>query len=181
MTLETIYFIGQTIAAFAIVGSLIFVGLQSRQASRASELMAFQITQDRFDGIRKLLVADTELTELFDRGLRDPGQLDETELVRFRLMMFVVAESAQSAYLLHEGSQSKIATWESFESAAARTLITPGGRAWWAMFRSELNEKFVKRMDPLLVEHPIGRVVTRDDWINALNALANEKTGANEQ
>ncbi len=44
MTLEDIYFIGQAIAAFAIVGSLIFVGIQSRQASRASELAVLQMT-----------------------------------------------------------------------------------------------------------------------------------------
>ena len=34
MTLEAIYFVGQTVAAFAIVGSLIFVGLQTWQASK---------------------------------------------------------------------------------------------------------------------------------------------------
>lgn len=72
MTLEAIYFIGQTVAAFAIVGSLIFVGIQSRQASRASELASLQVIQERFDGFRRMVVADKELVDLYDRGLRDP-------------------------------------------------------------------------------------------------------------
>lgn len=72
MTLEAIYFIGQTIAAFAIVGSLIFVGIQSRQASRASELASLQVIQERFDGSRRMVVADKELVDLYDRGAARP-------------------------------------------------------------------------------------------------------------
>jgi len=94
MTLEAIYFIGQTVAAFAIVGSLIFVGIQSRQAGRASELATLQLVQDRFDGVRRLIVADKELVDLYDRGLRDPVALEEDELIRFRLLMFIAMEGA---------------------------------------------------------------------------------------
>ena len=125
MNLEAIYFIGQTIAAFAIVGSLIFVGIQSRQASRASELASLQVLQERFDGFRRMVVADKELVDLYDRGLRDPIELDDNELVRFRLMIFVAVEGAQASFLVKDHSDRAQAHFEALDSLFIRIMGTP--------------------------------------------------------
>ena len=176
MTLEAIYFIGQTIAAFAIMGSLIFVGLQSRQASRTSELATLQAMQERFDGFRRLVVADKELVDLYDRGIRDPAQLEETELVRFRLMIFIAAEGAQASFLIIENSQKARQQFEAMDALFVRTMGSPGGRAWWSMFGSTLHPDFVAHIDTALADAPISRVVTKENWIEALNALGTGKT-----
>lgn len=129
MTLEAIYFIGQTIAAFAIVGSLAFVGIQSRQASKASELATLQVMQDRFDGVRRLVVADKELVDLYDRGLRDPVQLEESELVRFRLLVFIAVEGAQASFLIKDNFDAARAQFDALDPLFLRTIGIPGGRA----------------------------------------------------
>ena len=172
MTLEAIYFIGQTIAAFAIVGSLIFVGIQSRQASKASELATLQVMQDRFDGFRRLVVADKELVDLYDRGMRDPAQLEEDELVRFRLMIFIAMEGAHASFLIHQNSPIASQQWEAMDGLMVQTLGTPGGRAWWAMFGRTLHPDFVAHMDTRLASASISRAVTREDWVKALNDLS---------
>ncbi len=174
MTLEAIYFIGQTVAAFAIVGSLIFVGIQSRQASKASELATLQMMQERFDGVRRLVVADKELVELYDRGLRDPVQLTETELVRFRLLLFIAVEGAQASFLIKDNFDAARAQFEALDPLFLRTVGTPGGRAWWSMFGSVTHPKFAAHMDDMLTKAPISRSVTKEHWIEALNALASD-------
>ncbi|MEP0190490.1 MAG: hypothetical protein ABJP70_07705 [Erythrobacter sp.] len=171
MTLEAIYFIGQTVAAFAIVGSLVFVGLQSRQASKASELATLQVMQERFDGFRRLVVADKELIDIYDRGLRDPVQLDEAELVRFRLMIFIAVEGAQASFLVKGNSAEAQAQFGALNRLFVQTVGTPGGRAWWSMFGSTMHPKFVAFMDQMLAQAQINRSVTKEDWIEALNAL----------
>ena len=174
MTLEAVYFIGQTVVAFAIVGSLIFVGLQSRQASRASELATLQVMQERFDGVRRLLVADKELVDLYDRGMRDPAQLDDAELVRFRLLVFIAVEGAQASFLIHHNSPVASAQWQAMDALFIKTFGTPGGRAWWSMFGRTMHPKFADHMDAVLSNAPISRVVTKDQWIEALNALGSK-------
>ena len=172
MTLEAIYFIGQTVAAFAIMGSLIFVGLQSRQASKASELATLQVMQERFDGVRRLLVADKELVDLYDRGMRDPIQLDDAELVRFRLLVFIAVEGAQASFLIKDNSPNARAQFEALDALFIQVVGTPGGRAWWSMFGQTMHPQFADHMDAVLSHAPISRVVTKDQWIEALNSLA---------
>ena len=172
MTLEAIYFIGQTVAAFAIVGSLIFVGIQSRQAGRASELATLQVMQNRFDGFRRLVVADKELVDLYDRGMRDPAQLKEDELVRLRLMFFIAVEGAQASFLIKDNSAAALAQYEPMETLFIQTMATPGGRAWWTMYRQTLHPRFVINSDTKLAASPISRAVTKDDWVEALVSLA---------
>jgi len=178
MTLEAIYFIGQTVAAFAIVGSLIFVGIQSRQAGRASELATLQLVQDRFDGVRRLIVADKELVDLYDRGLRDPVALEEDELIRFRLMMFIAMEGAQASFLVHQNASAAREQFEAMDKLFVQTIGTPGGRAWWVQFSHTLPPNFVTHMNKRLTTAPISRAVTKEDWIEALNSLASDKASA---
>ena len=52
-----------------------------------------------------------------------------------------------------------------------QTIDSPGGRAWWRIFCSTMHLEFVAHMDAVLINVPISRVVTKDQWIEALNAL----------
>ena len=133
---------------------------------------------DRFDGFRRLLVADKELVDLYDRGMRDPAQLDEAELVRFRLMNFIALEGAQASFLIKDNSAAARAQFEALDKLFTQVVGSPGGRAWWSMFGNTMHPRFKAYMDSNLAKTPISRVVTKQDWIDALNALAIEKETA---
>lgn len=96
-------------------------------------------------------------------GLRDPAELDETELVRFRLMIFIAVEGAQASFLVKDHSETARRHFEALDSLFIRTMGTPGGRAWLDMFSSTLHPDFVSHMDKVLASSPIISIVTKED------------------
>lgn len=78
MTLEEIYYIGQTVAVIAIVASLIFVGLQVRQSARTTRAQMSANVNDRFVALLSQLTSDKELANVF-RAIAFSGELIEED------------------------------------------------------------------------------------------------------
>ncbi|TNE37296.1 MAG: hypothetical protein EP347_08400, partial [Alphaproteobacteria bacterium] len=87
MSLETTYLIAQTVAAAAIVLSLIYAGYQVRQNSR---LARAQLTNDSSDGIHRFLFelgTNPDAAALWQKGLTEREPLTEKEKVQFSFLM----------------------------------------------------------------------------------------------
>ena len=160
MELEEIYFLSQVIAAFALVASLIFVGLQVRQSNRAAEL-----------------------SHAIERGNAQRQILDQT-----RTWHTIYAESEEKhaaiRKCLHDYSsgtpyqRAVFASWANrflllmeqakFENLNTRigdrftrTMLTilksPGGREWWEYYsvaasddvRAYLEDRLARERDEL--------------------------------
>lgn len=111
MTLENINYIAQIIAVIAVVGSLIFVGVQLHQNALAMRMSAYQAAHERLDHARQMIASDENLSRLYDAGLRDPASLDEAGVARFRLLMFVVVEAMQTVHVLFVQSKLSHEEW----------------------------------------------------------------------
>lgn len=86
MSLENIYYIGQTIAVLAIIGSLIVLIFQVRQANALTREAA---VREQIDGLKQIFVAiyeNADITDIYIRGMRDYSQLSEVEFARFRAL-----------------------------------------------------------------------------------------------
>ena len=79
MTLEDIYFIASIIAAFSVVISLVFVGLQVRQNTSATKAAAAQAVHSNFAAWYTSLQSDPALLSLGIKGLKDYSALSESE------------------------------------------------------------------------------------------------------
>jgi len=164
MALETIYYISQTIAVVAVIGSLIFVGLQLRQNWLAIRMNAYQAAHERLDHARQMIASDEGLARLYDKGQRDPASLDESGVARFRLLMFVVVEAIQTVHVLFVQSKLSQEEWCPVERMCQRVMATPGGRTWWLVYRSEFNAAFAEEVDRLLGRAAASPPLTSDEW-----------------
>jgi hypothetical protein len=68
MTLEQIFYLSQSVASVAVVGSLIYLGLQVRSAERSQRAIMQQGRADRAS-IAALAIASPELARVFQRGV----------------------------------------------------------------------------------------------------------------
>lgn len=167
MTLESIYYIGQTLAVAAILVSLIFVGVQVRQNSKSMRMAAYQAAQERLDNVRQMIVENADVAEIYDLGLKDPSRLDDRQLVRFRLLLFVAASAMQTLHVLFVQTGIHSAEWRRLEPTTRRMFASRGGRAWWTLFRHELDPVFARVVDSLIENAAVEEQPSSADWQNA--------------
>lgn len=77
LTLEHIYFIGQTVAAISIVVSLIYVGLQVKQNTIATESASAQAYVADINDLVGLINSAPKLADVMHQGMSGLSSLNE--------------------------------------------------------------------------------------------------------
>jgi hypothetical protein len=164
MTLEHVFFLSQAIAAVAIVASLIFVGWEIKDNTKALQRHEHNNTMAQWTVLRMAVVNSGEVAELMTAGLHGACELSAAE--RLRLEQYL-QEITWACFHIWDRTQRGIfpkGTFELTGGAYLRTvLMTAAGGAWW---RSAKNvgfiPAFVTDVDALLANsaEPVVRQAT---------------------
>lgn len=154
MTLETFYFIAQIIGGLAVIGSLIFVGIEVRRNTRAQYHQLGIERTSFFDKSNAWIIENDELRKALLKGSASYEALSSEERLIF------------SSYHLH-WIGAMIALWSQEEMirvepkyAAAfyqrfdQFSRTPGCRQWWGTVRLSTPPQFLARFDALMKYDP---------------------------
>lgn len=132
MTLEDIYYIGQTFAVIGIFGSLIFVGIQIRQNTRVTRAHSHNAVSDGLNQINRLFIESGDVTRIWLAGMKDRQALTESDRWRFDSALRAYMHVCETMYIqanLGVGDRSIMTA----EENGIRTIFTsPGAREWWA-------------------------------------------------
>ena len=131
MTLETIYFLSQIAAALCIVGSLIFVGLQVKENSKAVRSATAQAVHDNY-GSWYIALADNEDAQATStKGFADLGSLTPAEKTQFVCIYMAFLSHTQNAF--HQWREGHLSDelWRGWEALMMNLVNTPGGAAFW--------------------------------------------------
>jgi hypothetical protein len=101
MTLESMFYLSQSIAAVAIVGSLLFVGLQVRHSNRDSRHRAIEEMLADYREVRTELASNADLTRVWIEGLREVPTLTLVDRVRFTILAGNFFHTQESYFLHH--------------------------------------------------------------------------------
>jgi hypothetical protein len=88
MSLEQVFYLSQSTASIAVVGSLIYLGLQTRGAERSQRAIMQQGRADRSSNA-SLIVANSELARIRQRGTDGDPPLTRDELTQW--LLFTIA------------------------------------------------------------------------------------------
>ena len=143
MSLEGIYYVGQTIAVVAILASLVFVGIQVKQSSRAQKQANEQAIADsvsesnnQFMSVFMALASDETLAAIYTRALagEDLDRVEITRFVAFVNTFFAYGEALYNQHAVQLGfgfvghPDDAIAHGAPF---LARLLAVPAAKEWW--------------------------------------------------
>jgi len=142
MSLEQASFLAQIVSAVAIIASLIFVGIQLRQATSAMRNSSSQAHSATYSAIISTIIDNGEFASIWRRGLSDPKSLDPDEWVRF-------IACASSQFRLFEASrvqrlngQLNEEHWQNIEAQVRSFRTQPGIQEWWKVRRDWHSSSF---------------------------------------
>jgi len=151
MTLEEIFYVSQSVASIAVVGSLIYLGLQVRYAERSQRGIMQQGRADRTSQ-NSLALADPVLARIWQKGAAGDTDLTPLEFTQWMLICRSAFLSGEDSFMQHKAGLLAPAAYESYVAGARFYLVTPGVRAAWKLTREQFGSEFRSFVDATVTE-----------------------------
>lgn len=143
--------IAEIIGGFAIVASLIFVGLQTGQNTKAVEANLRQSALEADNELIILNINNPKITML--RSKQDLTEEEAVILTNQLLLTFRLRENDYSQYLNGATDEE---TWLRYRSSIYVTFQWQNNRNWWSKVgKLFFSPNFVQEVDKILEETPV--------------------------
>lgn len=151
MTLETLYYFSQIVAVIGIFASLIFVGLQVRQNTKALRATSHHAVTDSFNTINNMIANDPKYARRWRLSLAGDDGLDEDERVSVSFMRLAYMRIFETIYYQYKNGTLDRKLFDA-ELMTLKWTVTqhPGFLAWWANNPISLSAEFRAFIDGLV-------------------------------
>ncbi|MEM7702594.1 MAG: hypothetical protein AAF251_11705 [Pseudomonadota bacterium] len=150
VTLEEIYYIGQTIAVVAILGSLGAIWVQMRKDHALARAEREQELMGGLNTLYDYLANDKEAVDSIRACFQDYDGAPYDQQVKFGYLVHRGVNLAQQAYYLRRGNLYDPVLYESAFGLALMYLNTPGGRQHWRTIRLVYDDHIRTALDEAL-------------------------------
>lgn len=149
--LQSIYLVAEIIAAFAVIASLLFVGIQMRQNTNALRIAAGQGLVASWSATNRDIIANKDMAELLSPLLDGTKDMPEGA-DRLRLLLWaqnVIREGEMNYYNWVDGNLADH-QWEQLKANTVWLMSAPAGRAIWAELRHHYSARFQAEIDGVI-------------------------------
>lgn len=150
MTLEDIYYIGQTIAVVALLISILFVGYQIRQNTKAIRATSHHAITDSFNQLNALFINDPLRGRVWRLGMQDLKNLDEDEQASFGFMLLAYSRIFETLYYQYKNGTMDKKLFDAELRTLKWTVKNSGFRQWWAENPISLSDEYRAFIDGLI-------------------------------
>jgi len=147
VTLEEIFWLSQTIAAVAIVGSLLFVAMEVRSSNQVNRHRIIEELAADYRTVLMSIANNADLARAWHSGLHDFAALDPVDKVRFSLTAHTFFQNHESLYLHHRDGRMPREMYEPQLSNMTAFLGYPGLQAVWDLRKHYFHSAFRSLVD----------------------------------
>jgi hypothetical protein len=170
MTLEEIFYASQSIASVAVVGSLLYLGLQVRGADRGQRSIMQQGRADRASKA-SLTVANAELARVWEQGLAGDPTMTREQVTQWMLICRSAFLSGEDSFLQHRAGALGHEAFDSYRAGVRAFMSRPGFRAAWKLSAAQFGNDYRQFVEEQIAAAPLtANVDTYALWQNALQA-----------
>jgi hypothetical protein len=141
MSLEQVFYLSQSLASIAVVGSLIYLGLQVRGADRSQRAIMQQGRADRASNA-SLAIANGELARVWQRGMDADPTMTREEVTQWLLVCRSAFLSGEDSFLQHKAGTLDQAAFDSYCAGVRTYMRYPGFRAAWKLSAAQFGKEF---------------------------------------
>jgi hypothetical protein len=172
MSLEELYYVSQIIASVAVLASLIYLALQTRQTARNQQAAIAQARTESVVSVN-LALSNPDTARMFARGVGVADDLSPSELQQFLSVFNAVMSNVENAFLQHKSGLLTDAAYETPKQGARLVMAQKGFRAAWRLRREFYSSEFRAYIDGVIRDTPVGG---RGDFLQQfkLAAVADE-------
>lgn len=149
MSLEQAAFLAQIVSAAAVVASLVFVGIQLGQATKAVRASSSHAHSAMYHAIIASIIDHGEFARIWHRTLSDPSSTNDDDWVRFiayTSALFRFYEASRVQWLHNQLDKEH---WQAIEQQVISVGAQPGIKAWWTLRRHWHSEEFRRWFEAL--------------------------------
>lgn len=153
MTLESIYYIGQTIAVVVIILTLFAILWQGWQTNRLARSDMTRASWIETGQTHYSFVDSPEKADFMQRALFGEAALTDAEKLRFGNLMGLAIGAHEGAFMLLERGLIEPAAYKRSEGISRLYMQSPRVRKWWRARREySYDPKFRALIDNLAAE-----------------------------
>ena len=146
--------IRESVGLLLVVASMVFVGLEIRQNTRAIQATAIQNLTDSFREQMQLYINDPQLVGIMVRANETPGELSPEEAQRFFGYFVSGALTTQSAFRQWRLGVLPDEEWSVVRAVTCQDLTLPSFQELWPQVRGTLAPSFVAEIENSCVAAP---------------------------
>ncbi len=153
MTLEQLSYIGQAVAAVAVLFSLAAVYGQVRQTNKIARADLTHSVWLQAGQMQVALFDTPEKAELMHRALFATSPLSEAEKLRMESVLAVMLGVHEAAFILRKRGLIEPSAYNSFEGTVRRILRAAIVQRWWTRSRNDGKDAdYVALIDAMLAQ-----------------------------
>ena len=143
MTLEQAAYLSQIIGAAAVLGSLVFVGLQIRQNTRSQRVVAVDSLAAAIAAINVPAMESPALGEALSKAMPDWGAASREQRILAHFFLFSYFKLAESAWYQRKNEVLDAGQWLGWETMLRAFYHAKGVQAgWWPRRRYAYSPEF---------------------------------------
>lgn len=132
MSLEELAYISQVVGVVAVFASLVFVGLQIRQNTRATRAASHNAVSNSLNEINRMFAENADLTKLWLTGMADRKVLSAEERWRFDATARAYLHVCETMFIQANLGTGDKGVLQAEEDGIRQVFTAPGIRDWWA-------------------------------------------------
>jgi hypothetical protein len=144
--------LAEIIGAFAVVVSLLYVGIQVNDSASAVRSASANDANVALQNWYLQIGSDRETSERFYAALTSETPLSNQEEFQFLMMLHGAFLAFQNSYLLAEEGTIDTDLREAITAAILGVKTLPGMKRYWRQRRSYLHSGFAEYVDQLLLQ-----------------------------
>ncbi len=134
--------IAEAVAALGVIFSLVYVGVQVRQATLETRVGVLRAVVNELGRVHDSLAQHEDLADLTVRGMADYASLTVTERARLSSHLAHMFKLFEQLFVLHRSGAMDLSDWRGYERAIADIAAYPGVWAWCESRSQWMREDF---------------------------------------